>query len=228
MVIGDGMVAKAFNEYSNNHEVVIFASGVSNSKSADIAAFSGEERLLKETILMYATKKLVYFSTFNLYDPDESHSPYCLHKLHMEKIIMDAVDNFHIFRLGHVAGRTKNQNTVLNFFQKVVNDDIEFDLWVGASRNIIDIDDVSKICRYIIENNLYVNEITNVCNVQNIEVSNIVQIFEQLYQKAARFKKIDKGGSPFVDSSKIDVIANTIGINFDGNYVRRIIYKYYS
>lgn len=228
MVIGDGMVAKAFREYANNHEVVIFASGVSNSKSEDISAFSREERLLKETILMYATKKLVYFSTFNLYDPDESHSPYCLHKLHMEKIIMDTVDNFHIFRLGHVAGRTKNQNTVLNFFQKVVNDDIEFDLWVGASRNIIDIDDVSKICRYIIDNNIYLNEITNVCNVQNIKVSDIVQIFEQLYHKTSKFRVVNKGGSPSVDSSKIDGIANRIGIDFDENYVRRIIYKYYS
>ena len=49
-------------------------------------------------------------------------------------------------------------------------------LWKHASRNIIDIYDVSKICTYIIDNSLYKNEVTNICNSYNSSIIELVII----------------------------------------------------
>ena len=39
MVIGNGMIANAFKQYENDDEVIIFASGVSNSKENNDSEF---------------------------------------------------------------------------------------------------------------------------------------------------------------------------------------------
>jgi hypothetical protein len=43
MVVGDGMMTEAFSAFRDNAEVVIFASGVSNSLEIDPAAFHREK-----------------------------------------------------------------------------------------------------------------------------------------------------------------------------------------
>jgi hypothetical protein len=51
---------------------------------------------------------------------------------------------YYIFRLGHVAGGSAQPSTILSFLYKAIKDGTSFNLWKHASRNIIDIDDVSK------------------------------------------------------------------------------------
>jgi len=228
MVIGNGMVAKCFLNYLNNDKVVVFASGVSNSKLLVANEFKREEILLRRTIQSIENKKLIYFSTFNLYDPNESGSAYCLHKLNMENLIKSEMKNFNIFRLGNVAGQNANQHTILSFLYKSIIEQTEFELWRGASRNIIDIDDISKICSYIIDNDLFLEEITNVCNSQNTSVLEIVRIMEDITSLSGKYIIKEKGGSPNVDNSKIQDIAKKIGVIFDNTYARRIICKYFN
>jgi|ERR1035437_5944636 nucleoside-diphosphate-sugar epimerase len=228
MVIGNGMVAKKFAQYLTQDNVVIFASGVSNSKSVIQSEFDREKELLCKTIKSIHNKKLIYFSTFNLYDPNENNSPYCLHKLNMENLIKAEMDNFNIFRLGHVAGQTANQYTILSYLYDVIKEESAFNLWKYASRNIIDIEDISKICSYIIDNNLFLNQITNVCNDHNTSILDIVKIFEDITSKKGKYTILDKGGSPDVDNTKIQPIAEHLRIVFNDIYVQRIIYKYYN
>ena len=85
MVIGNGMIAKRFAAYTGNDQFIIFASGVSNSRTNDTAAYNREAALLLDTIKHNKDKTLVYFSTCSIYDPGEKDSPYVLHKLKMEK-----------------------------------------------------------------------------------------------------------------------------------------------
>ena len=47
MVVGDGMMAKAFAAFAQEPGVVIFASGVSDSTEISAAAFEREEALLR-------------------------------------------------------------------------------------------------------------------------------------------------------------------------------------
>ena len=227
MVVGDGMVAKSFCQYDKRDDVVIFASGVSNSKIKIIEEFEKEYYLLKTTFIENPGKKLVYFSTFNLYDPIERSSPYCVHKLNMEAYIKNTVPNYHIFRLGHVVGCSTNQYTILSFLYNAIKEGTSFNLWKFASRNIIDIEDISKLCSYYIDNDIYLNQITDVCNIKNTSVPDIVKIIEEMLNKKGVYTIIEAGGSPEVYNSEIGKVASELGIYFDESYPKKVIYKYY-
>jgi len=228
MVVGNGMVASKFIHYSERDDVIIFASGVSNSKLAIKTEFEREKKLLCKTLLNNIGKKLIYFSTFNLYDPVEKTSPYCLHKSDMEEFISINVPNYNIFRLGHVAGASAKEYTILSFLFNSIKNASFFKLWKHASRNIIDIDDVSKICTYIIDNNLYKNEVTNICNSYNSSIIELVIILERVLSKKANYKIVEAGESPNFDNTKIRLISKELGISFDNSYVKDVIIKNYS
>lgn len=228
MVVGNGMVASKFNHYCERDDVIIFASGVSNSKIAIKSEFAREKKLIKNTLINNIEKKLIYFSTFNLYDPAEKTSPYCLHKLDMEKFIISNAPRYNIFRLGHVAGSLAKEYTILSFLFNSIKNGSLFKLWKYATRNIIDIDDVSKICTYIIDNDLYQNDITNICNTHNTSIIDLVTILESVMKKKANYTIIKSGDSPKFDNDKIKLISKKLGISFDSYYVKNLIIKYYS
>src|SRR6267154_2643114 len=139
MVIGNGLVARQFASYQQQEKFLVFASGVSNSKTTKPEAYHGEIALLNNSIQQYPDKSIVYFSTCSLYDPDERGSAYVQHKIKIEDIIQSSAKQYHIFRVSNLAGIYANPNTVLNFFLYHVQHGINFDLWTNACRNIIDI-----------------------------------------------------------------------------------------
>ena len=58
MIIGNGFLAKAFKKkFSKEKKIVIFASGVSNSKEKDKKRFRREIKLLKKFIKFMARYK---------------------------------------------------------------------------------------------------------------------------------------------------------------------------
>ncbi len=85
MVIGNGMLAKEFTNYTQDSNILIFASGVSNSNETSFEAFQREEKLLLESIEKEKGKKLIYFSTCSMYDKYFKNNAYTEHKLNMEK-----------------------------------------------------------------------------------------------------------------------------------------------
>jgi nucleoside-diphosphate-sugar epimerase len=227
MVVGNGMVASKFAQYNKNDDVIIFASGVSNSKLAIKSEFEREKNLLRTILENNKGKKLIYFSTFNLYDPIENTSPYCLHKLDMEAYISGNVANYNIFRLGHVAGASAKEYTILSFLFNSINTGSFFKLWKYAGRNIIDIDDVSKICSHIIDYDLYRNQVTNICNSYNSTILELVNILEELMNKQGNYIIVEAGASPVFDNNTIQLMSKELGVSFDSLYVKNLINKYY-
>src|SRR3990167_10458215 len=114
MIIGNGMMATKFAKYKNDKNIIIFASGVSNSKETRPSEFAREFDLLKDVVSKDSGKTIVYFSTSSMYDPIEKNSAYVQHKLEMENYIQNNVNKYYIFRISQVIGRAKN-NTLINF-----------------------------------------------------------------------------------------------------------------
>ena len=85
MVIGSGMMATSFADYVDDN-IVIFASGVSNSKEKNLEAYKREEKLLYSVIQKNLDKTIVYFSTCSIYDDSVNSSEYVKHKILMEKM----------------------------------------------------------------------------------------------------------------------------------------------
>lgn len=67
MVIGNGMIANRFTNYKDDKEIVIFASGVSNSKNINKENFKKEFLLLEDIIKANPDKVITYFSTCSIY-----------------------------------------------------------------------------------------------------------------------------------------------------------------
>jgi UDP-2-acetamido-2,6-beta-L-arabino-hexul-4-ose reductase len=227
MVIGNGLIARGFNEYSTNNGVVIFASGVSNSTNTDFAAFDREQKLLANTLANNKEKKIVYFSTCSIYDPSLQNSAYVHHKLAMENIIAKTHSDYLIFRISNLAGNTDNPHTVLNFFIQHILNDTSFYVWAKASRNIIDMSDALSICRHIINNDLFHNQAVNIANPVNYPVLEIVETIENYFGKKGNYVLIDKESNPIIDIKPIEKIIKSLAINFDRNYLERTIKKYF-
>lgn len=227
MVIGNGLVARRFELYGSEDNFLVFASGVSNSKTKNPEAYNREIKLLKDSVQKYNTKSLIYFSTCSVYDPQEKESAYVQHKLQIEDFIQKQVKQYHIFRISNLVGISSNQNTLLNFFFNHVKNGVNFDLWANACRNIIDVDDAYFIIDYILKHNLFPNQIINIANPVNHPIKKIIATIETFLNIKSNYIEIDKGTCFEIDTSLIRHIIQKLGIRSDPEYLKNLLNKYY-
>ncbi len=215
MIIGNGMMAKQFVSYKDNNDVIICASGVSNSKETRDAEFVREYNLIEKLNDTHSDKLFVYFSTSSMYDPWEKKSLYVKHKLNIEEYIQSNFKNYHIFRVSQIIGRANNA-TLINYLINSILLDKEFEVWGRTTRNLIALSDVYNIIDYIIKNQILKNKIVNIANPNNIAVLDVVNFIEEVLRKKARYKIINHG-FPFekVNISDIKEIINKLYIEFD-------------
>jgi nucleoside-diphosphate-sugar epimerase len=228
MVIGNGMVAKRFESYKTNDQFLIFASGVSNSKNINPAAYERELTLLQKAIKENPEKILVYFSTCSIYDPEEETSKYVLHKKQIENLIQKDQKQFYIFRVSNLVGQSGNRNTILNFYVYHILNGINFDLWTNAIRNLIDIDDMYRIVDHILKNRVDLNKVINIANEENYTTAEIITLIEAFLDTRANYIPITKGNAFIIDTSATKAIMKELGIHFEKNYLTNLLRKYYN
>ena len=68
MVVGNGLIAKAFSHHANNPDVIIFASGVSDSACIDYREFN-RERMLRGGVTFYSIPDVLYAWRFRVFKP---------------------------------------------------------------------------------------------------------------------------------------------------------------
>lgn len=227
MIIGNGLLANAFEEFGPEQDIVIFASGVSNSTETDAAAFEREIGMLKDCIEQQHGKKLVYFSTCSVTDPSLKGSPYIGHKLRIEEMIGSRVEDFVIFRVSNIVGGTSNPHTVMNYLVRSIADGREFRLWERAERNFIDIDDVVRIVSIALRKGLFRNETVNIANPGNTSIVKLAGQIERFLGKKAVCTMEPAGGAPDIDISAISEIIAAERIDFGEDYVEKLLVKYY-
>jgi nucleoside-diphosphate-sugar epimerase len=227
MVIGNGLIARRFASYDSNDRFLVFASGISNSKTTNPAAYERELQLLGDCINRYSDKCFIYFSTCSVYDPEEKNSLYVQHKLQIEKFIQDHVKQHRIFRVSNLAGHSGNLNTVLNFFYYHVKNGINFDLWVNACRNIIDVDDAYMLIDYILQNDLFPNERVNIANPASYPVKEIVTTIETFLKTGSNYIEINKGSCFDIDTSVIKPMLKKTGLSPGNEYLYNLLTKYF-
>ena len=227
MVIGNGMIATRFKEFEADNTTVIFASGVADSGNENTEAFEREKLLLTKAILSAEQRQLVYFSTCSIYDATLMESAYVKHKINMEALITQKAKSFTIFRLSNPVGFTTNNKTVLNFFIQNILTHQPFRVWKNASRNLIDIDEMYTICKYIISEKLFKNAVVNIANPKNYPVPDIIAAIEQHFITKGEYALIDKGYSPQINTSPIQPLFQQFNINFTDRYLTDLLQKYF-
>lgn len=222
------MIASRFEEYRDDEGVVIFASGVSNSKEIKPEPFEREFQLVKSVLRRERDKLFVYFSTCSIDDPTEKGSEYIRHKLGIEKEIADSGNRYLIFRTSNVVGGNTNPHTVLNFFYRKIKSGESFEVWSGASRNLIDLDDVFRVVDYYVRKNEVVNQLLNVANPKNISPLTLVEVIEQFLETKGNYRILDKGEPFTIDSSDALKLFIENGIDCQPEvYTRNLLDKYY-
>lgn len=225
MIVGTGLISNAFEEYMNKDDIVIFASGVSNSKETSIGEFLREEQLLNSYLDKYGkTKYFIYFSTCSMFDTYFGRSDYTIHKMNMEEIIISKAVKYNIFRLSQVLGRN-NKNQLVGFLYSAISNEKYFDLY-NIERNIIDIEDIVLIVKSILKTNILENQIINIANPKNIRVIDLVNIIENITNKKAKYNIVEKKGEFRVNIQPIDLIISELNI-FEELYLEKRIRNYY-
>lgn len=225
MIIGNGLIGSAFRKCELPSDVAIFASGVSNSKETNPEHFRRELDLLEQTLQENRDRRIVYFSTASVLDPELANEPYVIHKLECENRIRAACARHLILRVSNVVGNSGNPTTVFNFFVEKIRREANFELWVNACRNLVDIDDVVRITSALLnENDSAITFI--LANPTNHPVPELVASLERKLNKKAFYKMVHKGSCAAYDISDTLAFYDKIGFSFANDYLDQLIDRY--
>lgn len=221
MIIGRGLLARSFAaDFAHDPDVVVFASGVSNSQEADPTAFERERQMLDEALA--TGRRLVYFGSCGVVAADEEMSPYMRHKRAMEARVLARGDNL-VLRLPQVVARTDNPHTLVNFLVARILRDEPFSVWSGAERNLVDIDDVVAIGRHWIRAGG--TGAWAIASATSLPMPQIVRILEQALDRPARYTIVDRASHLPIDRPLLHV-AEALGIDMGPDYAERVLHKY--
>lgn len=228
MVVGNGLIARAFQKFEKDNSVLIFASGVSNSNEVNSAAFKRELALIKAEISKNSEAKFVYFSSTGVFDKTISTSKYIQHKLKMEKYIETHVPKYLIFRISNAVGYSKNPYTVLNFLVNAVKSQQELTIWKNAERNLIDVEDIVYVVNQCLKQEK--NKTLIVASKENIKVTEVLLEVENFLGLKAKSSLITKGVPFKLNLSEAEKYLNMLESQQKSTkqYLQSLLHKYYT
>jgi nucleoside-diphosphate-sugar epimerase len=229
MIIGSGLLARAFAPYFGvSEDTCVYAAGVSNSGCTDHREFQRERDRLTTAIAEHRSAGLfIYFGTCSASVSSTPATPYIAHKVKMETIATTH-PSYLILRLPQVAGHTANPHTLLNFLFNRISRSERFQVWARARRNIIDVEDAARIAAALVSGETVRRERIDVGNFSDRAVPDIVHIMATVVGKRPICDYLDRGDEYIVDTRRIGSAVERLGVSFNGDYVERVIRKYYS
>jgi nucleoside-diphosphate-sugar epimerase len=228
LVIGNGMMANAFKDAQLQGNIVVFASGVSNSLEIDAKQFEREEKLVRSTIQNNKEAYFIYFSTCSIYDNLTKEKPYVKHKLHIEQLIERHCPNYLICRVSNIVGRNGNPNTLINYLYRNILNQTDYQAWVQAERNILDVDDLVYYVNAVYELGIK-NKIITIANSSNCKVIEIINEIEAYIGAKSHHQAMDFEHELKLDVSYLDDLGIRRPLHFDSPkaYIKQILNKYF-
>lgn len=225
MIVGTGLIASQFNDWWKDKDVIIFASGVSNSKENRLHEYEREKELLKT--FHSSNKLLVYFSTCHIFDEEQSDSFYVKHKLEIEDIVKRNFKNYFILRLPLVIGQNKNPNSLFNyFFTEIINKRV-INIHKNAIRYFLDIENIEPMIKYVYENQNEWNKTVNMVFDDPIPVLKVIEFMESSIGLDARKNIINKGSNYIISNDTFKKYKSKIFPTIkDEKYSERVFKKH--
>ena len=214
MLIGRGFIAKNLkNCFKNKKNLIIYASGNSNSKKSNKNFLNKELTEIKK--YKKYNKLFIYFSSIyiNIYK-----DKYYKNKSIIEKYIVKNFKKYLIIRLPLVLGRNNNNNTLINYLYYNLKKNNPIYLYKNTKRSILDIEDVKDFISKI--NKYHQRKKINIYNNKFVDIFNITVFLKK--------KLNSKSDIIFLNSKNIIVQKkNSLIKKFSKNYTFDIISKYY-
>lgn len=227
MIVGKGLLAHAFEpHFSESSDVIVFASGVSNSLETRPGEFAREAALLRQRLDSEA-RRFIYFSSCGVTAAESELTPYMRHKRSMESLVLSASHGL-VLRLPQVVGRTENHHTLTNFLRDHIVSGEHFTVWAHAERNLIDIDDIVKIGVRLAEELPTEATVISIAAARSLLMPEIVGIFERVLGNTANCSYLKKGTPMVIDTAVAESLSAQLGIDLVDGYIERVIAKYYA
>ena len=227
MIVGHGMMARAFSAYQSDPHILIFASGVSDSNESRGSEFERERDLLVRTREQHPDKLFVYFGTCSVNDPERRATPYVRHKLDMEAFLLASGDSAIVLRVPLAIGPRHETNTLVEHIYRQISEGNSFDVWMRATRYPIDVEDVFRIATRLIQNRSLRDRTINIA-LRSFPVLDFVRVLEQIVGKPARFRALDKGGHYRIECPEVIALRHELNLDYSANYLRKVLQKYFS
>lgn len=225
MIVGNGLIAKLFQE-SDHDNVVFFASGVSNSLENRSSEFKREEKLLLEILQKSEEKVIVYFSTCSIYDSSKSESPYVSHKLHMEQIVTSHKGSYLILRVSNAVGKGGNPNLLMNYLTQTLIQRETISVHTKAKRNLINVEDIKNITLQLLNEKKY-NHIINLAYIENFSTLEIINELESFYNLKADLILNPTGNGYDIDVPYVRSYFQKRNLTSKTEYLRKMLTDYY-
>ena len=227
MIVGKGLLARAFEpHFGEDSDVIVFGSGVSNSLETMRSEFDRETALLTDWLGREASR-FIYFSSCGVAADDAELTPYMRHKQAMESLVLSASNGL-VLRLPQVVGSTTNHHTLTNFLRDRIVSGEHFTVWARAERNLIDVDDVVKIGVGLATQVPAQTAAVSIAATQSMLMPEIIRIFERTLGKAANCSYVERGVPMIIDTSVIESMSASLGVDLGGGYIEHVIDKYYA
>ncbi len=224
MIIGSGLIAKSLKKsLCDNDDILIFASGVSNSSETAHISFDRERLLLEESLEVSNKNQMlfIYFSSCALIDSQHLEIPYYEHKYEMEQLIKKQAENFIIFRLPQLIGKNENKHTLINYLVDKIKIEDSFQLWQGSTRYLIEVNDLKIILESLVFDKSLWNNTIDIANPYRYTVEEIVMIIASFINKQAHYVLSDKKDSYMLNLDRFLNLCEkkSIDIDFGKNYL---------
>lgn len=227
MIVGNGLLATAFRrEFADEHDVVVFASGVSNSREQREEQFQREREMLEAALEL--GKFLLYFSTCSIADAALAGTKYVRHKRAMEELIFAHAARKAVFRLPQVVGHTPNPHTLTNYLHQQIASGSRFQVWTHARRNLIDVDDVAAIATQLLRTGRADGQLINLACPYSVSIPDLVRHFEEVLDVKANYELVHDGAGYAIECGLAAEAAAELGIDFGGHYIPDLLRKYYA
>lgn len=222
-IVGNGLIAKSFKKIDFSKSCLVLASGVSNSLVAADADFHREIELVCREITNNPDSIVLYFSTCSAYQREQND--YVKHKLRMESLVASKASSFHIFRLPQVVGRVKNRTLVSFFVNSILNEN-HLTIQKNAKRTLIDVDDVARIVKKIVDNEIGINTVQNLASSVSVSALNIACEISEILGCPLKYSPSDSGEEYTIDLRLLKDILGEDDLIFSDNYWRHVLQKY--
>lgn len=226
MIIGRGLIASLFRDI-DRPDAIFFASGVSNSLETKKEEFLREEQLIRKTIDENPTKTFIYFSTCSIYDSSKTGSPYVLHKLKMEQLIVGLCPKYLILRVSNAVGKGGNPNLLMNYLVRAVRNRDTINVHTKATRNLIDTEDVKNMTLWLLEHKI-TNKIMNLAYPENYSIIEILQTLETVFRVPLNLNLIKTGSGYHISIGDMENYFEHHQVPDKDAYLLRMLSRYYS
>ena len=226
MIIGSGMMAQAFASFRDDREVLVFASGVSDSTETRAAAFARERDLLARARAQHADKLLLYFGTCSADDPERRDSPYVRHKLAMESLLESAGLPWLVLRLPLAIGAGHRGRTLAQYLHDRIARGERFEVWQHATRYPLDVADALRVARHFLAAREFRGRRINVA-LRAFPVLEFVHVMQDIVGKPAIYDLVPRGGHYAIACPEIRAAAQALELDFSERYLERVLRKYF-